>query len=449
MTNPPRNGTTSVVTLTARILALVLVVQLLLLAALGLILTRNARGTIAAEVAASMHAARGLVVATLATLIDSTPEDRLLAALAERLVEPRHARILVYDVVQAKTLVPATAAPRPAPAPDWFARALAPDTSAIRLPVTQGPRTLGLVVIAGDPAAEIAETWHEVRSLFVLLGAALSAQLVLTLAVLRHGLRPLSRLSDALRRLAEGDLAARAGRVGTPDLQPLAADVDRLGRALALAQADRARLSRQVVERGDQERKAIARDLHDEYGPCLFALRVEAAAIRDKAPDAATRDHAANILAIAGEIRRVNSTLLSGLRPMAVGQLPFGAVISDMIDDLAQRHETIAWTLTLDPDALPEPDEATALTIYRILQEGTTNVLRHAGARHVAARVALGQDGWRVTLSDDGRGLGGAAEGNGLTGMRERVALLGGSFRVRDGAKGVTLDAHLPTEPQP
>ena len=82
-------------------------------------------------------------------------------------------------------------------------------------------------------------------------------------------------------------LAARAGAVTTPDLVPLAADVDRLGAALGAAEAERARLSRQVVGRGDQERKAIARDLHDEYGPCLFALRVEAQAIRDRSPDPA------------------------------------------------------------------------------------------------------------------------------------------------------------------
>lgn len=433
-------------TLTARILSLILVVQLLLVAALAVSLTRNARDAIAAEVAASTHAARGLVVATVSTLIDTVPGDRLLPALAERLVEPRHARILIYDVVQAKTLAPASAEPRPAAAPAWFAGVLTPFTTAIRLPVVRDNQTRGLVMISADATAEIAETWHEVRALAVLLAVALSAQLALTLAVLRHGLRPLTRLSDALRRLAGGDLSARAGRVRTPDLQPLAADVDRLGAALAQGQADRARLSRQVVERGDQERKAIARDLHDEYGPCLFALRVEAAAIRDAAPDPATRDHAANILAIADQIRRVNTALLSGLRPMAVGQLPFSAVLADMIDDLAQRHPGIGWTLVLDPDPLPEPDEATALTIYRIMQEGTTNVLRHAGARNVAAHVARGTDGWRVTLSDDGRGRGDAPEGNGLTGIRERVALLGGSFVVRGGAKGVTLDAHLPTE---
>lgn len=435
-------------TLTARILALVLAVQLVLAAALGVIVTRNARDSVAAEVTASMHSARLLVVATTASLIDTVPGDALLPALAERLVQPRNARILIYDAASGRLIMAPPAGLAPA-APAWFASRLAPGLQAVELPVVQDSRRWGMVMIAPDPTAQIAERWDDLRAAGGLLAASALAQLVLTLAVLRRGLRPLAGLSATLGRLAKGDTAARAGPVGTPDLAGLADDVDRLGAALAQGQVERARLSRQVARRGDQERKAIARDLHDEYGPCLFALRVEAGAIRDGTTDAAIRGHADNILSIADEIRRVNTALLSGLRPMAIGQLPFGSVLSDMFDDLAQRHEAIGWTLDLLPDPLPEPDEAIALTIYRILQEGTTNALRHAGARSVAAEVCADASGWTVRLSDDGMGTRGAAEGNGLGGMRERVALLGGSFRVQDGHAGVTLIAQLPTDDPP
>lgn len=433
-------------TLTLRILALVLAVQLALTATVGAMLAANARAAVAAEIDAATRAARELVVTTLATLIGAVPPLQLTAALADRLVQPRHARIMVYDLASGRTLVPAPAVPPPEPAPDWFARLLAPRLQSTQLPVIENRHLRGHVVIAADAGAEIAEVWEDARALALLLALAGLAQLALTPVVLHGGLRPLARISAVLNRLAHGDTGARIGPVDTPDLRPLAADVDRLGAALALAQADRARLSRQVVERGDRERQAIARDLHDEYGPCLFALRVEAAAIRDTAADPVLRDRAQGILAIADQIARVNGALLSGLRPMAVGQLPLATVLSDMFADLAERHGAVAWTLEIPPD-LPEPDEAVALTIYRILQEGTTNALRHAGASRVAARVAQGSDGWQVVLSDDGRGFGGAAEGKGLSGMRERIALLGGSFEVRDGPEGVTIRATLPPEP--
>lgn len=430
--------------LTARIVALVLAAQLALFGAAAGVLVLNARASVAAEIDASVHAARNLVLTTLATLIGTVPGPDLPAALAERLVEPRHARIAVYDLLSGRTLHPGTRVARPDPAPGWFARLLAPQVQTTQLPIAENRRVHGMAMISADPATNTAEIWRDARSLALLMGVAAMAQAVLTAAIMRGGLRPLKRLSLVLNRLSHGDLTARAGNVRTPDLTMLAADVDRLGAALTHAQTDRARLSRQVVGRGDQERKAIARDLHDEYGPCLFALRVEAQAIRDRAADPAMRDHAENILTIADEIRRVNTALLSGLRPMAVGQLPFATVLSDMFADLAQRHDAVRWTLDL-PAHLPEPDEATALTIYRILQEGTTNSLRHAGAARICARVTHDPGrGWTVVLSDDGRGLGGAPEGNGLSGMRERVALLGGSFDVQSGPGGVTVHATLP-----
>lgn len=430
-------------TLTARILALVVIVQLALGGALGAVLARNARASVASEVAASVQAGRALVLASVATLIDSVPGEGLVAALAERLVQPRHAQILLYDASTGRTLVPRSSTSAPDPAPRWFAAALTPPAHAVRLPLAENRHIRGLAMISADPRAEIADIWADARMLAAALALAGVLQAVLTWALLRRGLRPLARLSATLGRLAQGDLSARAGPVAVPDLAPLATDVDRLATALTAAQADRARLSRQVVERGDQERKAIARDLHDEYGPCLFTLRVEAAAIRDAATDARLRGHAENILTIADEIRRVNTALLSGLRPMAVGQLPLAAVLGDLFDDLAARHDRVAWDLDIAP-GLPEPDEATALTIYRILQEGTTNILRHSGARRAAARIGIGRQGWTVSLSDDGAGLGDAAEGNGLSGMRERVAALGGIFAVQSGTRGVTLTATLP-----
>lgn len=431
-------------TLTARIVALVLAVQLALTGAAAVALALGARASVAAEVAASSHSARSLVLAALATLSGTVPGERLPAALAERLVEPRHARITVYEGLSGRSLSPGTATPRPDLPPRWFVRLLSPPGQATELPIVQDRLRYGMVMIAPDPTVGLAALWRDARTLALLTAAAALAQVLATAMILRAGLAPLARLREVVNRLGRGELSARAGAVTTPDLAPLAADVDRLGAALGAAEAERARLSRQVVGRGDQERKAIARDLHDEYGPCLFALRVEAQAIRDRATDPALREHADNILSIAAEIRRVNSALLAGLRPMALGQLPFAAVLADLMAEARARDPGVAWTIDL-PDTLPEPDEATALTIYRILQEASTNSLRHAGATRIAASVrhAPGR-GWTVRLSDDGRGRGGAPDGNGISGMRERVALLGGSFDVQDGPRGVTVTATLP-----
>lgn len=434
-------------TLRARILALIVAIQIAMLAALTALSLAHAREAVAAEVRAGADTARSLVLATIGTLQGAVPPDRLMDALPERLVSLRHARIGVLDARTGEMRSP-PAPPVAAPeVPGWFARAIAPPVQETRLPVVVEGRMLGFVFISTDPGAELAEVWHDARVTLALTTLAALAQAVAIFWAVGRGLAPLSAIAARLADLARGDLAARVGRVSIPDLTPLAVSVDRLGDTLEAAQADRARLSREVVTRADAERRAIARDLHDEYGPCLFALRVEAEAIRDAPPGADMTPHAEAIAAIAAEITRVNRALLDGLRPMAIGQLPLATVLRDTVDDLTRRYPDLRVTLDLPPD-LPEPDEATALTLFRILQEGTTNVLRHACATTCAIRLWTDPAHIHLTLRDDGRGIPpGTPPGNGLSGMRERVILLGGALDIRSDSMGTELHARMPRSP--
>lgn len=446
--DPAQSAAMTAPSLQIRILALILAIQLALLAALAAATLTSARDAVAAEVRAGAETARSLVLATIGTMQAAVPHDRLMAALPERLVTPRHARIGVIDAQTGALREPP--APPVAPAispPGWFTRLIAPPAQETRLPVVVDGRRIGYVFIATDPTAEIAEVWRDARLTLGLTALAALAQAALILGAVRHGLRPLSDISARLADLTRGDLTARVGRVTVPDLAPLAARADQLGSALQSAQADRARLSRQVVTRGDEERKAIARDLHDEYGPCLFGLRVEAEAIRDAATgNPALLAHADTIAAIADQIGRVNRALLDGLRPLAVGQLPLATVLRDYIDDLGRRFPDMAFSLDLPPD-LPEPDEATAITLFRILQEGTTNALRHSGGDAVDVRLWADPANWHITIRDNGRGM--AADtppGTGLSGMRERVFLLGGALDLRSDRMGCEIHARMPMD---
>ncbi|MDO5704137.1 MAG: histidine kinase [Paracoccus sp. (in: a-proteobacteria)] len=430
--------------LQARIAVLIVAVQALLLAGLAAASLNGARRAVLDEVQAGADMARSLVLATVGTMQGAVPPDRLMAQLPERLVAPRHARIVVLDARTGALRSPPGHEAVGRPVPGWFAAAITPPPQETRLPVVIGGRRLGYVFIAADPAAEVAEVWRDARLMIGLTGLAALAQAGLIWLVLRRGLRPLGAISNRLADLTRGDLTARVGPVGTPDLAALADRVDRLADALQQADADRARLSRQVVTRGDDERKAIARDLHDEFGPCLFALRVEADALRQHTDDPAIAAHAEALTAIADQIGRVNRALLDGLRPMAVGHLPLATVLADYIADLARRFPDMIFDLDLPP-GLPEPDEATALTLFRIMQEGTTNALRHSGASRVTVRLRRDPAQWLMTIADDGRGIGpDARPGTGLSGMRERVILLGGALDISRAKVGTEIRASLP-----
>lgn len=434
--------------LTTRILVLVLAVQLALVALLVAGGIDRLRRDIATETRMANATARDLVLATIGTMQGAVPADRLMALLPERLTEPRHARIGVLDALDGSLRQPRGPADPDQTVPLRFARLVAPEPQETRLPVVIDGRPRGYVLITADPAELIARAWRDITALLALALLATALQAALIALALRRALRPVGVIGARLADLTRGDLGSRIGPLSEPDLAPLAHHVDRLTDRLEQASTDRQRLQHQIVARADAERKAIARDLHDEMGPCLFALRVEADALRN-APDPATAQSAAQIGAIAQEITRINRALLGGLRPMAIGQLPLATVLRDYVDDLARRFPETRFALDVAA-GLPEPDEATALTLFRILQEGSTNALRHAGARDIHARIWTDPAHYRIRLSDDGSGIApGQREGTGLTGMRERVTLVGGDLRLSSDAGGTTVEASLPRTPRP
>lgn len=433
-------------TLTQRILLVILAVQAALFAALAWASLEGARRDIATETRLAVDTARALVLATVGTMHGAVPPDRIMQLLPERLVVPRHVTVGTVDILDGRVRRAPAPAQAPAPAPGWFAALVAPDLLETRLPVVIEGRPRGYVFIATDPGAEIALSWRRLSAFLGLAALAGAAQAALILLASRQALRPVGVIASRLADLRRGDLSARVGPVAQRDLAPVAAGVDDLAQALGQAQADRARLQRRVVTRGDEERKAVARDLHDEMGPCLFGLRVEADALREAATTPVIASHAQAISDIAEEIARVNRALLGDLRPAAVGQLPLATVLSDYAADLGRRFPDLDIDLDLAP-GLPEPDEATALTLFRIVQEGTTNALRHAGASGVTVRLWADPAHWRMVLSDDGRGMApDSREGTGLTGMRERITLLGGDLTLSSGAGGTTISASLPLQ---
>lgn len=212
----------------------------------------------------------------------------------------------------------------------------------------------------------------------------------------------------------------------------------------------RNRLIEQVMTAQDEERRRIARELHDETGQSLTAVLVglrtiEASRTRREAAGLARklRGTVAQTLEEVGRLSR-------GLHPGTLDDIGLAAAVTRQVEEFVQRHE-VATDMRIDGlDAEPLPP-LLQTTVYRILQEALTNVARHAAARSVSVRLARDAGTVELRVQDDGIGLNPAlrAAGNrrrlGLQGMRERAALLGGSVEVESprGA-GTTITARFP-----
>lgn len=271
----------------------------------------------------------------------------------------------------------------------------------------------------------------------------------------------------ATLRRADGDTREVEIVVGAlPDhghavVQLVITDVSARRRQLRELEASRRalrRLSANVVEAREEERRRIARELHDELGQGLSALKLEIAgctrAYGLDAGDARVGEMLARLDEITASVRRI----AADLRPLMLDDLGLADAIEALAQDFQRRHG-IDVELALEPIDAPA-DPRTAIGLYRMVQESLTNVARHAQATRV--RIQLCQVGDEVELDVADNGIGATAPPRprdsqfGLLGMRERADMLGGSFafgRGDDGGARVRVrvpwrDADAPPEPR-
>lgn len=214
--------------------------------------------------------------------------------------------------------------------------------------------------------------------------------------------------------------------------------------ALRHSQTELRELSAQVLQAREDEKTRFARELHDELGQQLTALKMDLAWARGLLPSGhpALTDKLARMDATLDSTVSATRRISSDLRPLMLDDLGLADAAEWLVEDFEQRSG-IACQLTLtQAEFVSTVPPATATALYRILQESLTNVLRHSQARH--AKVALGMEGGEVLLriEDDGRGISDddrtKTRSFGLKGLRERAYYLGGSAEIGPASGGGT-----------
>ena len=225
---------------------------------------------------------------------------------------------------------------------------------------------------------------------------------------------------------------------------------------LARALTENRELAQRHLLMQEAERKHLARELHDELGQYLNAIKLDAVSIRDHAvgdPAFAVKSAAA-IVASADHVHAAVSDMIRRLRPVGLDELGLAAAIESCVDSWRQRVPGTRFSLTFD-GKLDGLGESLDLTVYRLIQEALTNCQRHAAAGRVEISLqrhaAPGADELVLSVADDGRGmhLGAQKPGFGVSGMQERVEMMGGTFSLAsEPGRGLKLEAHLPVQGQ-
>jgi two-component system sensor histidine kinase UhpB len=338
-------------------------------------------------------------------------------------------------------------------APGWFKNLVATPIESRTFPVTVRGRPIGSVTILSEPADEIDESWDYALELLEATFFANVIALAALFLFFGKALTPLKSLAEGLIDLEGKDYSVRLKSPSVREFAIITKHFNLTAEALAVAQAANHALNRNLVDAQDRERRRIALELHDEMGPCLFALEANATSVAHMTkdlPNGRIHERALDVMQLVERIQSVNRRMLDSLRPIALGHMPLGKCLENLLFDFMPNDSGAAVDTKIG--ALQASYGVRIdLTLYRCVQEGLCNALRHAQASRIVVILDEISDPRGALISlrieDDGIGLRfPVPSGTGLSGMRERVEALDGSFDLRSSPKGTILAILLPLE---
>jgi len=347
-------------------------------------------------------------------------------------------------------------------APDWYSALVSPplEPKTIILPT-------GRIVLQADASRAVLDGWDDLYPMLWIVLAGFVLCNAVIYALIGRSLRPLHQLVRGMRHMADGQydtrligLTGHEGRQIGQAFNHMAQSVQdsieakRQAREAALALAENRELTQTMKVRIERERADISRELHDELGQQVTAIKSVGLAIARRAAntDPSIEQSARLVMQCADQIYDGMHRMIAKLRPLALDQFGLYDALRDMLSDCQMQHPELAICANLPQASLDVPDDALATAVYRIVQEALTNVLRHAQASRLDVRVMVTADELRLEVRDNGNGQISQLQNGGhfgVSGMRERVQSLNGRFELLQcEPSGIEIQVHLPFSKQ-
>lgn len=437
-------------TLRTRLVALVAGALLISLAAGGILIVGAASRWVQTEIDADALMARQLVEARIAEQAEEAESPDRIVELMESLDARQHLR--------ARYVANGSTSPAAGDSDDFNARGTAPpwlgpllgvEPRVQEIPVSTKGQEGARIVIETDPSTEISKVWRLIRAGLLAITVVSLSTLALVTVGLTRSLRPLGKLAGALSRIGGGDYSPRIGAGGPTEIALLGRHFDFMAEQLQSMQKHTRDLTAQLLAVQDRERRDIARDLHDELGPCLLAANLDVSALlrlNKGEQRSAIEDCARGLGQVLDQMQGLVRRMIGRLHLESAEPFDLGASVADLAGFWRERRPEIAWHVA-PWDRWPELPPEQAVPLRRVLQEAVSNAVRHSSARNIYIDCTRGGGMFRVEVRDDGTGIGDHVHaGFGLAGMRERVEEIGGSLVITSkSGHGTTIAASLPT----
>lgn len=441
-----------------RLNLLITLLSIAFILVVGTILVNDTRVSIRERV----EAASRVTVQLLDTVIVSSalnpeygPTHKVLENFLQSLGYVRSSHIVLKDMrdevlyVSPESTYKSDVAP-----PAWFIKLVEPKAETVERRIRYGT-----LIVSSSSAGSIREAWSGFRQLmwvglgfFVLLN-------VLVYALLRHSLRPIGHILKSINKIEKGDLNTRLPAFKLPEFDRIGHSLNRMAESLSAERQleENRQLTQLIQSHIEDERRSLARELHDELGQYVTAIKTFAVAIvnKTKVPSPTMASDIANnaqtIVGAANQIYDGMHDIIRKLRPGALDNLGLSETLRDAINHLQKQHPAISFTLNLQGE-LDQLGETMNINIYRIVQEAINNALKHANASKIEVTLNHHRVNRSLYLSimDNGVGMNidhvDQSQHFGLLGIRERVQGFHGSFNVVSETKvGTVIEITIPT----
>ena len=334
--------------------------------------------------------------------------------------------------------------------PDWFYKTLDPNEKSVTRTIN-----FGKLEVKPNPAGAIREAWGKLK---ILLWVGIGFFVLLNFAVywmLGHWLQPLQPMLKAINKMEQGDLTQRLPSFDLPEFDRIGHSLNRMAESLTAERdlEENRQLTALIQSHIEDERRSLARELHDELGQYVTAIKTFAVTIANKtakkSPDISS--NAQTIVAAANHIYDGMHNIIRQLRPGSLDNLGLSETLKDAVNHVQTQYPNLKISLDLS-GKLEGLGESLNINIYRIVQEALNNAIKHAEAKNIEIKLETTKAGaLQLTIKDDGKGMNihDVDQSNhfGLLGMRERVQSFGGSFNVDsapENKRGTAIIINIP-----
>lgn len=323
--------------------------------------------------------------------------------------------------------------------PLWFQNILGKFSSSIpskKIEILQRGKIIGNILIKPEPIYEYSEIWEQVNlGLWIMLTFFGFVNLIIFI-LFSFMIKPINKIIEGFEKLEGGNYRANVSKSNILELNMIGRKFNSMVGKLKNSNYKIHKLSQDLINVQEQEKKELARNLHDELGQVLTAIQAEAASIPNARSKKSQNLAAESIIHLSKNIMLSTREIIKNLSLGLLDELGFEDAIKDLIDSWQKRYKRVKISSKIDGNVLEIISEQDQPHIYRIIQEALTNIAKHSKAKKILINIyhPKGKNKIKIVIENDGFNPNNIkAEGTGLMGIRERVNQIKGKININKG----------------